>query len=302
MNVLVTGGAGFIGSHVVDKLIEENHRVFIIDNLSTGKKEFINEQANFFQMNIIDSEIENVFQNDIDFVIHLAAQIKVSDSINDPLNDAYNNIIGTLNILKMCEKYEVKKTIYISSAAEIGDPKYFPIDEKHPINPMSPYGVSKHLPIYYLKLFEEKSDFSYTILRLSNVYGPRQTAVGEGGVVAIFSEMLFQNKIPKIFGNGKQTRDFVYVEDVVSAIILAIKSEKSELYHIGSGKETTVNELFSILKESIGTNIIPKYIPKREGDIERSVFSVEKAKKELNWEPKTLLSDGLRRTIFSLRK
>ena len=212
MEVLVTGGAGFIGSNIVDGLIEADHQVIVVDNLSTGKKENLNEQAEFYNLDLEDQELKEIFrENEISHVIHHAAQIDVQHSIKDPLFDAQNNILSTINLLECCRAYNVKKIIYASSAAVYGEPDYLPVDEDHPIKAMSPYGISKHTPEHYIKMYSELYNLKYTIFRYANVYGPRQDPKGEGGVVSIFVDKMLAEERPVIFGDGQQTRDFVLI-------------------------------------------------------------------------------------------
>jgi UDP-glucose 4-epimerase len=212
MKVLVTGGAGFIGSNLVDRLIEKKYEVVIIDNLSTGKKEHINKNATFYKADISSNEIEDIFKKEnINIVIHTAAQIDVQKSINDPIYDCKNNIIGTLNILEACKKHKIEKLVYSSSAAVYGQPDYLPVDEEHPINAMSGYGISKHTPEHYINMYSDIYGLNASILRYSNVYGPRQDPKGEGGVISIFVDKMLNNEEPIIYGDGEQTRDFIYV-------------------------------------------------------------------------------------------
>ena len=219
MNILVTGGAGFIGSPIVDKLIDNEHNVIVVDNLSTGTINNVNKSANFIQGSIIDREfIESIISKyKPDCVIHHAAQIDVQRSIEDPTFDCDTNIRGTLNILNSCVKNNVSKIIYASSAAVYGNPNYLPIDENHSINPMSYYGISKFTPEMYIKVYSNMFDIKYTIFRYSNVYGPRQVSKGEGGVVSIFIDKMLMNQSPYIYGDGQHTRDFIYVKDIANA-------------------------------------------------------------------------------------
>lgn len=290
MKILVTGGAGFIGSNLVDTLIFEGYEVIVIDK----NLKFKNENAKYFQMDIQDdlSKIPPV-----DVVVHLAAQVNVQRSIRNPINDLNINLVGGLNVLEYCKKNNVKKIIYTNSAAEIGDLKYLPIDEKHPINPKSPYGLSKYTFRKYLEIYSELYKIEYVSLRLANVYGPRQDCSGEGGVVAIFSDKLINNQIPKIYGDGEQTRDFVYVQDVVQAIILAIKKSRNVQYNVGSGIEVSINELYKELASIIETDIEAEYCEERLGDIKKSVFLIDKIKK-IGFLPKIKLKEGLAKTVW----
>ena len=302
MKILVTGGSGFIGSHIVDNLINLGNEVIVIDNLSTGKKENINPKATFFNLDICSSELNKIFDKEVDAVIHLAAQISVTKSIENPLLDAKTNIIGTLNVLENCRTFDVKKFIYCSSAAEVGIPEKIPIDEDHKTNPISPYGISKHVIDYYLKYYFDSFGIKYTVLRYSNVYGPRQDSSGEGGVVSIFVNKLINNEAPIIYGDGEQTRDFVYVKDIAEVTCLALNNLNGEKYNVGTEKQISINFLFSKLKEIIECDVKPDYQEERMGDIRNSVFDVNKIKKDLRWEAKYGLIDGLSETINYFQK
>jgi UDP-glucose 4-epimerase len=298
MGVLVTGGAGFIGSNIVDGLIEEGHKVIIVDNLSTGKKENLNEEAEFYQLDIRDQELEKVFEeNNITHVIHHAAQIDVQHSIKDPLFDAQNNILGTINVLEMAKKYEVEKIIYASSAAVYGEPDYLPVDEEHPIKAMSPYGITKHTPEHYIKMYNELYDLKYTIFRYSNVYGPRQDPKGEGGVVSIFVDKMLAEERPVIFGDGQQTRDFIHVYDIVKANLLALDKGDNILINISTESRDSVNDLVDYLNEVLPYNLEAIYEDARKGDILHSSLANSKAKELLGWTPDYDFRAGLEQTV-----
>ena len=298
MNILVTGGAGFIGSNLVDRLVEEGHKVVVIDNLSTGKTENVHSKANFYKLDICDKKIRDIFKSEkIEVVYHKAAQIDVQKSIEDPIFDGKVNILGTINVLEACKKTNVKKIIYPSSAAVYGEPKYLEIDENHPISPISYYGISKFTPENYIKTYSEFYDIDYTIFRYSNAYGIRQDPKGEGGVIAIFMDKLFRGKSPTIFGDGSATRDFIYVEDIVEANIKALDRGSKEVFNIGTGVATSINELFYIMKEIMDVDVKVKYGKERGGDIKNSFFNIDKAKEKLNWIPKYRLEEGLYKTI-----
>mgnify|MGYP000871427722 CR=1 FL=1 len=303
MNVLVTGGAGFIGSHIVDMLIKEGNKVSIIDSLVHGRLENINGEVNFYNMDIRDSNVSNVFEIERpDMIIHEAAQISVEKSIKNPIYDADVNIIGTLNILENIAKFKTQKIIYPSSAAIYGEPKYLPIREDHPHNMESGYGISKNTIEQYLEVYKKLYGIDYTILCYSNVYGPRQDSLGEGGVVSIFCKRLLSNKVPYIFGDGGQTRDFVYVKDVARANIMAMKDKGSNFYNVCSNTETSINELLDIMSKIEGEKILPVHLPKRGGDIRCSVMTYEKINKEVGWQPSYSLIDGLKQTFEYYRK
>lgn len=298
MSVLVTGGAGFIASNIVDSLVESEDKVVIIDNLSRGKKKYINKKAKFYEMNILSDEIEKVFKKEnINKVIHQAAQIDVQKSFEDTVFDAENNILGTLNLLNYCVKYDVNKIVYASSAAVYGEPDYLPIDEKHPIKAMSPYGISKHTPEHYLKLYNEVYDLDYTVLRYSNAYGPRQDPKGEGGVISIFVDRMINGKKPIIFGDGEQTRDFIYVGDLVEANIVALEKADNELVNISCNTRASINELIRIINNILESNLSPIYKKEKAGDIRHSELDNTKAKNILAWKPEYSLKEGLIKTV-----
>lgn len=298
MNILVTGGAGFIGSNLVDKLIDLGHDVSIIDNLSTGKLENINKKAKLYIVDIEEKVISKIFKiGKFDIVYHLAAQIDVQKSILDPAYDADVNIIGTINVVNNCANYGVKKIVYSSSAAIYGEPKYLPIDEKHESKPISYYGMSKYIGEEYIKLHSKNSNLDYTILRYANVYGPRQDPKGEGGVVSIFLGKLLNNENINIFGDGNATRDFIYVEDIVYANISAMNNGAESVFNIGTGVYTSVNKLADIMINKINPKLTKIYKEEREGDIKTSYFNVDKAEKLLDWKAKYTVDEGLNKTI-----
>jgi len=298
MEVLVTGGAGFIGSNIVDGLIEAGHQVIVVDNLSTGKKENLNDQAEFYNLDLRDQKLKEVFkENEISHVIHHAAQIDVQHSINDPLFDAQNNILGTINLLECCRAYKVKKIIYASSAAVYGEPDYLPVDEEHPIKAMSPYGISKHTPEHYIKMYNELYELKYTIFRYANVYGPRQDPKGEGGVVSIFVDKMLAEERPVIFGDGQQTRDFVHVYDIVKANLLALDNGDNILVNISTQSRDSVNDLVDHLNQILPYEIKAIYQEARKGDILHSSLANGKAKEQLGWTPGYDFKDGLEQTV-----
>lgn len=298
MEVLVTGGAGFIGSNIVDGLIEAGHQVIVVDNLSTGKKENLNDQAEFYNLDLRDQKLKEVFkENEISHVIHHAAQIDVQHSINDPLFDAQNNILGTINLLECCRAYKVKKIIYASSAAVYGEPDYLSVDEEHPIKAMSPYGISKHTPEHYIKMYNELYELKYTIFRYANVYGPRQDPKGEGGVVSIFVDKMLAEERPVIFGDGQQTRDFVHVYDIVKANLLALDNGDNILVNISTQSRDSVNDLVDHLNQILPYEIKAIYQEARKGDILHSSLANGKAKEQLGWTPGYDFKDGLEQTV-----
>ena len=300
MKILITGGAGFIGSHVADLLIENKFEVSVVDNLSTGKLENINPKARFYECDIRDSELFKILETEKpQIVIHNAAQLSVRNSVDDPVNDANINIIGGLNLLEACRKLKVKKVIFASSGGVVyGEQQYFPADENHPTKPISPYGVAKLSFEKYLYYYNYTFGMNYICLRYANIYGPRQDPFGEAGVVAIFSKKLLNNEQPVINGDGKQTRDYVFVKDVAVANLLAVKKDFIGEINIGTGKETDVNNLFDILKKSAGKKDLKEiHAPAKEGEQLRSVLSYKKAKEILGWSPKMELKIGLAKTF-----
>ncbi|MBZ9624558.1 NAD-dependent epimerase/dehydratase family protein [Clostridium sp. FP2] len=298
MKVLITGGAGFIGSHIVDLLLEKGYEVVVVDNLVHGKLENVNSNAEFYNMDIRNKELIGVFKIEKpDYVIHEASQINVDASIKDPINDASINIIGTLNILECCRICGVKKIIYPASAAIFGEAQYSPIDEKHPLNMLSPYGVTKHTVEHYLDVYHKLYGIGYVSLRCSNVYGPRQDSTGEGGVVAIFCEKLVNDNAPIIFGDGEQTRDFIYVQDVAKANLMALSSEKNGIYNVCSNSKTSINYLVRIINHNLNKNVEPIYESERLGDIKTSIMNYSKIFNALAWKPSYDIDLGIKETL-----
>lgn len=302
MKILVTGGAGFIASHIVDALVTEGNQVAVVDNLSTGKMENLNPQVNFYKLDITTPELLEVMAKEKpEFVFHLAAQTDVQTSIREPLLDAQINILGTINVLEACRLNGVKKIIYSSSAAVYGTPQYLGIDEEHPVGPLSGYGVSKHTVEHYLKAYNELYGLNFTVLRYANIYGPRQDAKGEGGVIAIFVDKLMAGQQPIIYGDGEQTRDFVYVGDVVKANLKALQAGDGEIINVSCQTQTSVNELYAEIKQLIGSQLEPIYKEARNGDILHSYLNNNKIRECLSWEPSYTLSEGLQETILFFR-
>jgi len=298
MKVLVTGGAGFIGSHLVDALIQQGYQVVVVDNLSTGRLENVNPAATFYQVDISSPELERVFEKERpELVNHQAAQTVIQKSMEDPVFDAKQNILGSLNLILQCLHFGVKKIVYASSAGIYGEPKYRPVDESHPVTPISYYGVSKYTVEHYLHLCHLENSLSYTVLRYANIYGPRQSPKGEAGVVAIFTRQMLQGERPTIFGKGDKTRDYVYVADVVMANILAMEKSVNGVYNIGTEVETSDQEMFNLLAELTGYQSNPHYAPVRKGEIYKISLDWAKTQEELGWQPQFLLGEGLRETV-----
>ena len=297
--ILVTGGAGFIGSHLVDRLIKEGHKVVVLDNLSTGKKENLNPKAKFYKIDICSPKISEIFKKERpEIVFHFAAQIDVRKSVENPLEDAKINILGSLNLLESCKRYKVKKFIFTSTGGAIyGEAEVIPTPETYPEFPLSPYGIEKLTIDKFLNYYNKVFGLPYISLRLANVYGPRQNSKGEAGVIAIFCNKILSGKQPVINGSGKQTRDFVFVNDVVQAAFLAMKSKKSGIYNIGTAKETDVNTIFRKLKELTGSKCKKIHGPAKPGEQKRSRLDFKKAKRGLKWNPKYNLDRGLKETV-----
>jgi len=302
MKCLVTGGAGFIGSHIADILIKKGEEVSIIDNLSTGKIKNLNKKAIFYKEDIRNKKaIEKMFEKEkLDYVFHTAAQINVRESVENPVKDASINILGTLNLLEACRKCNVKKFIFSSTGGAIyGDNVKIPTIETEKQQPTSPYGIAKLSIEKYLYFYKKVYGIDYVSLRYSNVYGPRQNYKGEAGVVAIFINKILNNKQSVINGSGKQTRDYVYVRDVARANLLALKL--NGIFNVSTGKETSVNELFKMLKKIMRINVEAVHGPAKKGEQKRSCLDYSKIKGK-GWEPKTGLEQGLEATIEWFKK
>ena len=301
--VLVTGGAGFIGSHLVDRLVSLGHRVIVVDDLSTGRLQNLNRGATFHHTSITYPNLDEIFEREQPAIVnHHAAQISVSQSIKDPVKDAVVNIEGTLRLIELSRRYGVEKFIFPSSGTAIyGEPQYLPCDEKHPIEPLSPYALSKHVAEEYLELYHHTYRLDYVTLRCSNVYGPRQDLQGEGGIVATFAVPMLEGRQPRIHGTGDQERDFIFVEDVIDANILAMDKGHGE-YNIGTGQATSLNRIFELLKGIINYRWNPIYGPSEPGDVFKVCPDSSKFSKEFEWTPKVSLEEGLSRTVEYFRK
>ncbi|MFH2118136.1 MAG: NAD-dependent epimerase/dehydratase family protein [Candidatus Paceibacterota bacterium] len=297
MKILVTGGAGFIGSHVVDAYVDLGHEVVVVDNLSTGQQDFVNPKAKFIEVDITDKQkIQSVIADERPEVInHHAAHIQVGHSVEDPQFDAQNNIIGTLNIMEAAKDIPVKKLIFAATGGAMYGNKQTPFDESMKEEPLSPYGISKRAAELYLNYYHELYGIPYVSLRYSNVYGPRQNAHGESGVVAIFSEMIMAGKTPLINGDGTHTRDYVYVSDVVKANVLALTTDFVGELNIGTNTEIDTNEVFDSVVAVLGKQIERQYRQERPGEQVTSSLNCDKAKAELNWEPEVSFADGVKK-------
>ncbi len=298
MNILVTGGAGFIGSHIVDAYIREGHRVVVLDNLSTGKRERVHPDATFHALDLMDPEVKDIFEREnIEVINHHAAQISVTQSVADPAFDAEINIVGSLKLLELAVSHPVRKFIFASTGGALyGEQDYFPANEEHPTQPMNPYGIAKLTVERYLNYYQENFNIQPTILRYSNVYGPRQDPHGEAGVVAIFCQQLLKDQQPVIFGDGEQTRDFVSVFDVVSANLKALSGNCKGTYNVGTGKETSVNTIAANLIKVSGKALSPQHNPPRMGEQRRSSIDYGKFNRDHGWQPTQALDEGLQDT------
>ncbi|MBU0762535.1 MAG: NAD-dependent epimerase/dehydratase family protein, partial [Candidatus Altiarchaeota archaeon] len=278
----------------------EGYEVAVVDNLSTGRKKNLNRNAKFYRTDITSHKLSDVFRKEKpEYVIHLAAQINVRDSIKNPSNDAKINVLGSINLLSACTTYGVKKIIYSSSGGAVyGEPVKNPTPESHPIAPMCPYGASKYCVEKYIELYNKSHNLDYNILRYGNVYGPRQDPLGEAGVVAIFTKLLVDGKKPRIFGDGKQTRDFCFVEDVAKANIAGLeKKGKSKIYNVGTGKPSSVNDVTEKLLKHTRANVKPVNVAEIPGEVRHIYLDVSLIKKELRWMSKTSLDDGIKKTV-----
>ena len=304
MKVLVTGGAGFIASHIVDRLVNEGNQVVVVDDLSTGSEDNLNAEARFCRMDIRSPELASVFETEKpDYVSHHAAQGSVIKALREPHLDAQLNIEGSLNVIHLSQKYGVRKIIYPSTGGALyGEPEYLPVDENHPVNPLTPYGVSKHTVEHYLYLYGVNYGLNYTVLRYANVYGPRQDPHGEAGVIAIFTQKMLDGERPIIFGDGTATRDYVYIDDIVDANMLALGRGDKGIYNLGSNRETSVNEIFNLLKAESDFELEPIHKPKRVGEVHRIFLMNNKAKAELGWIPRIELKEGIKRTVKYYRR
>ncbi len=305
MRVLITGGAGFIGSHIADALISADHDVALIDNFWThggGRRSNVNPKAACYEIDIRDAQVADVFLRfKPEVVCHQAAQHSVAISTREPQFDADVNIKGLLNILELAARNGVRKVLFASSAATYGTPQYLPIDEKHPQAPESPYGISKMVAEYYLRYYANACNLRYTALRYGNVYGPRQDPSGEAGVIAIFCGNILRGQPVRIDWDGEQCKDYVFVGDVARANLLALNAANDQIVNIGTGIATSVNALHRSISKTIGRNVAVEYGPKRSGDVQMCVFAIDRAKKLLDWSPRTALIQGIEKTAKFFR-
>jgi len=300
MKILITGGAGFIASHIVDKYIELGHQVFIVDNLSTGFLKNVNKKAKFYKTDIKDLEaIQKIFKMEKpEIVNHHAAIAEVVKSIRNPIPTLEDNVIGTVNVLLASGNAGIKKFIFSSTGGAIyGEPKKIPANENTPALPLSAYGLSKQLGEESIKFYANLYKFDYLLFRYPNVYGPRQNPKGEAGVVAIFSNLIKEEKQPTIFGDGTKTRDYIYVEDVVRANVIALKKGKNETINLGWGKEIRDQMIFDEIAKNLNYKKKPIYAPYREGEVYRISLSAQRAKKIIGWTPKIKFNEGIKKYI-----
>jgi UDP-glucose 4-epimerase len=301
LRILVTGGAGFIGSHVVDALVSAGHDVAIVDSFwehGGGRRTNVNPKARLFEIDIRDSALADVFSRFVPQIVsHHAAQHSVAISTQDPSFDADVNVKGLLNVLTLAAKHKATKVIFASSAATYGTPQYLPIDEKHPQNPESPYGITKMVAEHYLKYYAYANGLRFTALRYGNVYGPRQDPNGEAGVIAIFSSRILRGEPIRVDWDGEQQKDYVYVGDVARANLVALARGDNEVINVGTGLGTSVNALHKAIAGVVGRDVPVQSAPKRPGDVYRCVFAIEKARSVLGWQPKTQLPEGIEKTV-----
>ena len=303
MKILVTGGAGFIGSHVSDALVEAGHSVVVIDDLSTGREANLNRSAKFLVADIRDPKLDELFaQERFEVVVHQAAKANVRESMEKPILYADVNILGSLNLLELSRKHQVRKFVYASTGGAVyGEPEYLPVDESHPINALDPYGASKHHVEHYLYLYRANYGLQYTVLRYPNVYGPRQDPYVEAGVVAIFTNQMLAHKPVTINGTGEQQRDFIYVGDIAHANLLSLQKGDGEIYNIGSGHGTSVNEIYDHLRELTEYAGQATHGPAKLGEVYRIYLNADKARAQLGWEVTTPLARGLAETVEFFR-
>jgi UDP-glucose 4-epimerase len=306
MKVLVTGGAGFIASHVVDGYIALGHEVVVVDDLSRGSERNLNPKARFYKVDVRDAKgLRAVFAVEKPEVVnHHAAQMDVRRGVREPGFDADVNILGSINLLGLAVEHHVKRIIYVSTAgAAYGEPKHLPVPEDAPINPITPYGISKHTVEHYLFTYNCLYGLSYVVLRYGNVYGPRQSSQGEAGVFAIFAEQMLAGEQPVIYGDGSKTRDYVYISDVVAANVAALELGTGEIFNIGAGVPTRDDEIFRLVCAQLGkAELPPRYVAVRPGEIEHITLDTSKAKRLLRWEPAINIAEGARLTVEYFQK
>ena len=300
MRILVTGGAGFIGSNVVDRFLELGHEVAVFDDLSSGFREFVNPKARFFQGDLADAAAIDaaIAEFKPEIVDHHAAQIDVRKSVSDPVFDARVNILGSIGLLQACTRHGVRKVVYASTGGALyGEGRQLPATEDHPVNPEAPYGASKHTVEHYLYLWKLLHGLDFTVLRYPNVFGPRQNPHGEAGVNAIFIGLMLEGKRPRIFGDGNAVRDYLFVSDVVDANVIALEKGSGEMLNLGTGIGTSVNDIVRELKVILGFAEDAIHEPPRPGEVQCIYLDASRAKSVLGWAPRVSFAEGLRRTV-----
>ena len=305
MRILVTGGAGFIGSHVAEAYLRAGHEVAVVDNLSTGKRENLPPGCVLHQLDLLEQpRLEALFKDfRPEVVSHHAAQVDVRLSWEDPVLDARTNVLGSLALLRQMVRWETPKLIFSSSGGAVyGEPAKLPVTEDHTVRPLSNYGVSKYAIELYIRSFQASANLRAVILRYPNVYGPRQDPAGEAGVVAVFSRLLLQGERPRIFGDGTKTRDYLYIEDVIEANLLALQASDDGVYNLGWGRQVTDWEVFQAVRDAVGANVDPVFEQKRPGEIDHICLDATRARTHLGWSPKLEFSDGVARTVAYWRR
>jgi UDP-glucose 4-epimerase len=306
VRTLVTGGAGFIGSHIVDLLVAEGHEVAVVDNLASGKRSNLDPRARLYVQDVVDADgLRRVLEAERpEVVFHEAAQMSVKVSTDRPIYDAEVNVIGLLNLLEGCVATGVRKVLFAGSGATYGNPDYLPIDEQHPQRPAAPYGITKMVAEHYLRYYAADHGLHFTSLRYGNVYGPRQDAHGEAGVVAIFANQLLSDGTPMIHWDGEQTRDYVHAADVARANLLAAAPGKSDdqCYCIGTGVGATVNRIYELVSREVGVKVEPRHGPRRPGDLRAAYFDTTRARNDLGWQAQIPLESGLADTVAWFRR
>ncbi len=301
--VLVTGGAGFIGSHLVHGLLENGYSVAVVDNLSSGQLRNLDHRATFYHCPLNDARLTQIIQREgPEIIFHLAAQSSVRQSTLNPVADADSNVLGTIALISAAASEGVEKIVFSSTGGAIyGNPSRIPCDEDEPINPLTPYALSKYVSELYFELFYRTYGMDYTILRYANVYGPGQDPNGEAGVIAIFAGLMLRGRTPNIYGDGEQERDFVYVSDVVEANLAAMYRGDGQTYNIGSGEPVTINSIYSMLQEYTDFHEDAVYLPRRAGEVLKIALDPARALRELGWQPTVSLQEGLQKSVDYVR-
>lgn len=305
MRIIVTGGAGFIGSNIVNRFIDLGHEVAIVDNLCTGRRGNIDSRAEFHEVDICDREaLQRVFDSFRPQIVdHHAAQIDVRKAVADPVYDASVNVLGGINVIQAAMASGIEKFIYASTGGAVyGNPETIPCTEEHRIRPISPYGLTKHTLEHYLELYGIIEGLRYTVLRYANVFGPRQDPKGEAGVNAIFTGMMLEGKTPTIFGKGDKTRDYVYVGDIVAANVLALSKGEGEIINIGTGVQTSDQEVFDAIAAAVGFEGEAIHTEERKGEVRHIALDASKARRVLGWEPQVSFREGAKLTVEYNRK